>query len=81
MRFAEAIMKMQNGNAVKRSLWGHIRLLLQADDKGITSTHTYIYHVGKQIIFIQDIELGLKIPWAPSNSELLADDWMVAEDS
>lgn len=70
MNIGEAVKEMRNGNRVCRSGWNgkNMWLKLQVPDQNSKMTLPYVYMFTAQ---------GDLIPWLCSQSDLLADDWMV----
>lgn len=66
----EAVEQMRNGNRVCRSGWNgkNMWLKLQVPDAHSKMTLPYVYMYTTQ---------GDLVPWLCSQSDLLADDWMV----
>lgn len=73
MNFGEALSELWNGSKVTRRGWnGHgmwIGLQIPDQRSKMRRPYLYIYPVG-----------GDLIPWVASQSDLLADDWEIAED-
>lgn len=71
MSFGEALQLLKSGVALCRAGWNGAGqyLKLQEPDRNSKMRRPYIY--------IRPVDGGL-VPWVASQSDLLADDWMVA---
>lgn len=73
MNIGEAVKEMRNGKRVCRSGWNgrNMWLKLQVPDAHSKMGLPYVYMFTAQ---------GDLVPWLCSQSDLLADDWMVMQD-
>jgi hypothetical protein len=71
MNFGQAVELLKHGQAVFRSGWNGkgMWLLLQRPDSGSKMTLPYIYMKTAQ---------GDLVPWLASQTDILAEDWLVA---
>ena len=76
--FAVAIRELKEGNKVARSGWNGkgLWLELQRPDARSKMTLPYIF-----ISYPEDAQNtpGARVPWVASQTDLLADDWMVVK--
>ena len=76
--FAVALRELKEGNRVARNGWNGkgLWLELQRPDAHSKMTLPYIF-----ISYPEDAQNtpGARVPWLPSQTDLLADDWMVVE--
>lgn len=79
MNFGEALLELQSGHKVIRSGWNGrgIFIALQSPDENskMTSPYTYIDTTGLQTNN-KDAPKSL-VPWHPSQTDMLANDWQV----
>lgn len=69
--FGEALDFLKNNQRIARVGWnGHHTLTLQVPDEHSKMTQPYIY---------MTTEAGARVPWCPSQTDLLSDDWMTVE--
>ena len=76
--FAVALRELEEGNKVARNGWNGkgLWLELQRPDAHSKMTLPYIF-----ISYPEDAQNtpGARVPWLASQTDLLADDWMVVE--
>lgn len=78
MDFGTALVELKRGNKVARSGWNGVGLWLelQTPDSNSKMTLPYIY-----INYPQDAKTtpGAKVPWLASQTDILAEDWSIAD--
>ena len=78
MDFGTALVELKRGNKVARSGWNGVGLWLelQTPDSNSKMTLPYIY-----INYQQDAKTtpGAKVPWLASQTDILAEDWSIAD--
>lgn len=79
--FGKALKLLKEGKKIKRKGWNGVGIFitLQVPDKHSKMTQPYIYidTLGLQTTN-QNAPKG-RVPWFPSQTDLLAEDWIVAE--
>ena len=75
MNFGQAINSLKNGNRVTRQGWNGkgMWLQLQIPDGGSKMTLPYIFMRTAG-------EVGDRVPWVASQTDMLAEDWALSED-
>lgn len=73
--FSTALMILKSGNAVSREKWNGknmwVKLNKSASEKGDKMTLDYLY---------LRTEAGNFVPWMPSQTDLLAEDWFISKE-
>jgi hypothetical protein len=70
MNFGQALMTLKAGNKIYRIGWNGkgMWLGLQMPDAGSANTLPYVYMITAD---------GKRVPWTASQTDLLAEDWMM----
>lgn len=81
MNFGEAINELKHGNAVARKGWNGngIYIKLQKPDENSFMTHEYVYIDTTGLHTINPDAPMDRVPWLASQTDMLANDWVVAE--
>ena len=72
MDFGDAIKAMKEGKAVHRTIWmgTQARIKMQMPDEYSKMSIAYLYIENEQ---------GVRVPWSPSQLDMLQEDWSVVE--
>lgn len=74
--FSEALEKVKLGASIQRSGWNGSGLWVKAQypDEHSKMTHPYLY-----IEYPEDHKIypGLRCPWLASQTDIMADDWVI----
>lgn len=70
MNIGQAIYEMRNGNAVARNGWNgknmYLKLQIPGSNSKMTLPYVYMYTAQSELV-----------PWVCSQTDLLADDWLI----
>lgn len=85
LTFGYALTALQNGLKVSRHGWNSKGMWIELQTPGIHSkmTRPYLYHVapkGTTKHYGKSLNDFDRVPWLPSNTDLLASDWFVLDD-
>lgn len=69
--FSIALERVKNGDKIARHGWNGKNLFIDLQRPDTNSKMTIPY------LFITDVSKDVKVPWAPSHSDVLAEDWYV----
>jgi len=77
MNFGQAIETLKEGKQiVRRTHFGtNVYLALQVPDEHSKMTQPYIYRIVPAAVG----EMIARVPWSPSQADILAEDWSVVE--
>lgn len=73
MNFSQALEKLKSGVKVARTGWNGVGLWLEIQRPDAHSKMTLPY------IFLSYPAGALRVPWAPSQTDILAEDWKEAQ--
>lgn len=84
MTFGEALEEVKKGYKISRRGWNGkgMWIELQVPDDYSKMTRPYIYHVapkGSTNHYGENAKEFERVPWLPSNTDILADDWNIVE--
>ncbi|HRY53020.1 MAG TPA: DUF2829 domain-containing protein [Spirochaetia bacterium] len=79
--FSEALCRIKQGEHVRRAGWNgrNMYVALQSPDEGSKNTLPYLYLVYEQDPMRVSFPQGARVPWLASQTDLLAEDWELAE--
>lgn len=77
MPFGDALIALKEGKKVARARWNANHVLeMQVPDENSKMGLPYIYMtIGSEAADLQ----GKRVPWVASQTDLLAEDWFIAE--
>ena len=84
MTFGLAIEEMKQGKKLSRKGWNGkgMWIELQSPDENSKMTRPYLYHVapkGATSHYGENVKDFERVPWLPSNTDILAEDWCIVE--
>lgn len=81
MNFSQALTYVRAGKNVRRTGWNGKGdfIALQKPDEKSKMTQAYIYHDTTSLRAIGKTPAKGLVPWAPTQADILAEDWVIAE--
>lgn len=85
MEFGYALTALRNGLRISRRGWNSKGMWIELRIPDLTSkmTRPYLYHVapkGTTNHYGDNVHDFERVPWLPSNTDILASDWFVVDD-
>ena len=79
MNFGNALNALKQEHKVRRSGWNGKEIFIELQTPGINSkmTSSYIYIDTTRLQTTNPYALKSLVPWTPSQTDMLADDWEV----
>jgi len=77
MNFSQALDSLKAGNTLTRTKWNpsSMWVALQKPDEKSKMTAPYLYIWTPEQEFRDGLWFGSKLPWVPTQRDLLAEDW------
>jgi hypothetical protein len=81
MNFGEAVAALKEGKKVAREGWNGkgIFIELQVPDEHSKMTHPYTFIDTTGLITNNDRAPKNRVPWLPSQTDMLSEDWCIVE--